>query len=207
MPIWEEVELFCRAVSEAGHKKAEKILKHAKANADRIVAEARRVAEKEFQEQTLAQRSKAYGEAKRLVDAAELEARKRIITFREQVIREVFSALEQRLKSIRNNPEYADFLLSAIKEGIDALSGKEFVVELKKEDVEISKEKVEALGKKLFSKIDLRASTSMENGARIYTGDGRLLYDNSLSARLKRHEDEIRTEIWRKIFGEDKRES
>lgn len=201
MPIWGETELFCQAIFEEGHKEAEKILSQAQADADRIIAEAQRRAEKEFQQQILTERSQAYVKAKQLVDSAELEARKRIITFREQVIQEIFSALERRLMNIRNQTEYPDFLVSIIKEGIDALPGKEFVIELRKEDLELFKKKIEDLGREFALKIELRASPSMEGGARIYTGDRHLLYDNSFPARLKRREDEIRREIWRKIFG------
>lgn len=207
MPIWGELELFCRAIFEEGRKEAEKILTEAKAEAERIIAEARVQAEKEFQEQILVQRSKAYVEAKRLVDSAELEARKRIIAFREQVIREIFSALELRLKNLIDQPEYPDFLLSTIKEGIDYLPGKEFVVELKQEDLDLVKRKIENLGKELSLKIELRASSFVEGGSRIYTSDRRMLYDNSLLARLKRREEEIQREIWRKIFGAERSES
>lgn len=201
MPIWEEVELFCRAIVEQGQKEAEEVLSQAKDEAQRIIAKTQRQAEKEFQEKILAQRSEVYLEAKRLVDSAELEARKRIITFREQVIQEVLSTLELRLKNIRKQLEYPDLLLSAIKEGIDFLPGKEFVVELSQKDLEFVKDKIEALGKELSLKIELEASPSVEGGSRIYTSDRRLLYDNTLLARLKRYDHEIRREIWRKIFG------
>lgn len=206
MPIWGEVELFCRAIDEEGRKEAEKILTQAQAEADRIMAEAQRQAEKKFQEQILAERGKAHVEARRVVDSAELEARKRIIAFREQVIKEIFSALGQRLKNIGNQPEYPDLLLVTIREGIDALPGKEFVVEVRQEDVERIRRKIETLGKEHSVKIELKASPSITGGSRIYTGDQRVLYDNSFSARLKRREDEIRKEIWRKIFGTEGKE-
>lgn len=38
MPIWGEIELFCRAIDEEGRKETEKILAQAQAEADRIMA-------------------------------------------------------------------------------------------------------------------------------------------------------------------------
>ncbi len=201
MPIWGEVELFCRAILDEGRKEADNILTRAKAEAERVITGAQERAEKELQEKIVAQRSEAYMGAKRLVDSTELEAKKRIIAFREQLIQEIFRALELRLRKISDQPEYPDFLLSTIREGIRSLPGKEFVIELKQEDLELVKEKTEALGRELSAKIELRTLPSIEGGSRIYTADRRLLYDNSLLARLKRREDEIRQQIWKKIFG------
>lgn len=206
MPIWGETDLFCQAIFEEGHKKTDDILKQANAEAERIVAEAQREAEKAFDKQILAQKSNAYGEAKRIVDAAELEAGKRIIAFREQVMREIFNALKERLKAIRNQPGYSDLLLAKIKEGIAALPGKEFIVEVKKDDLALLNARLENLAGELDFKIKAETSASIEGGARIYTGNRRLLYDNSFLARLKRCEDEIRREIWRKIFGTERSE-
>jgi vacuolar-type H+-ATPase subunit E/Vma4 len=204
MPIWEDVELFCRAIFDEGRQEAEKILTKAKAEAERTIAEARERAEKDFQKEIIAQKSGAHAEAKRLVDAAELKARKRIIEFREQTIHEILGALEQRLKDFLHQPSYSDFLLPAIKEGIDTLGGREFTVELGEEDLTSVKPNIRALEKERGLKIELRASPSMEGCLRIYTGDQRLLYDNSLFSRLQRSDDEIRREIWRKIFGAER---
>ena len=74
-------------------------------------------------------------EAKRQVDAADLEARRRIMAFREEIVREVFHALEDRLKKFRNDLPIRDFLLKALKEGVDHLPGKDFIVELNEADL------------------------------------------------------------------------
>ena len=80
MSIWGEVELLCRAISKEGGKEAESILTQAKAEAEKIIARTERQTEKEFREKIFTQRGKAYAKARLVVDAAELEAKKRIIT-------------------------------------------------------------------------------------------------------------------------------
>ncbi len=103
------MELLCRAVVEEGQKEAEQILSQARADAAGVIAAARDQADKAYQEELLARKSEAYAEAKRIVDSAELEAKKRIMAFREQVIQEVLGALEQRLQTYRKEPRYAEF--------------------------------------------------------------------------------------------------
>lgn len=200
MAIWGEVELLCRAVLEEGDKEARKITAQAKAEAERILAEAGERIEKEFKAEILAQRSQTYAEAKRLTDSAELESRKRIISFRENVMEEVFDALRERLRGFRKEPGYVAFLLKAVKEGMEALAGKEFLVEISPEDPDLVKSEIEKLAESISRKVEIKLSPSVKGGARVYTSDRTLLYDNSLPIRLKRLEDEIRREIWRVIF-------
>ena len=203
MPIWGEVELLCRAVYEEGQSRAEEVLAQAKMEAERIVAEAERKAEKNFQELSLAQKSEASGEARRLIDTAELEARKKIMGFREQVMNELLDGLKERLKSVHERPDYPDFLLATVNEGIDALKGAEFIVEMNSRDLERVKDKIGHLSKERSLKIDLKPSPTIQAGSRVYSGDRRTLYDNTLEARLHRREEDIRRDIWRTIFGSD----
>ncbi len=207
MPIWGEVELLCRAVAEEAGKESEKILAEANADAARIMVEARERASNALEIKMRVQRSEAYAEARRTVDSAELEARKRIMSFREDLMREIFQALEQRLKEFRKEPEYLQFLLSSVEEGVENLSGSAFVVELNEEDQKLLEGELENLAVRLNVKMDMKLSTSLGGGVRIYTADRRILFDNSFSARLKRMEEDIRQEIWRAIFGTERRAS
>jgi vacuolar-type H+-ATPase subunit E/Vma4 len=199
------VELLCRAVSGEGDQKAGLILAEAEAAAAGIVAEARERVENEQASELLARRSAAYAEAKRIVDSAELEARKRIMSFREQIIQEILEALQARLKEFRKEPAYGDFLMSALREGIEHLPGKAFLVELNAQDMEWVAEKARDWAQQQSLAVALKPSASTDGGLRVYTDDQRLLYDNSLSARLKRSENDIRQQIWSTIFGTERK--
>lgn len=201
MPIWGQVELLCRAISEEGRKEAERILAQAHAEAENTFKQALEIAEKDAAQEIRERRSSAHAEAKRIVDSAELEARKRIMAFREQIVREVFDALRKRLETFRTDFSYGNFLVSAVIEGIEHLSGTSFIAEMSAEDLELVGIKVEKWAGEQSLTIELRASPSIGGGVRVYTSDGRTLYDNSLPARLKRREADIRQEIWRNLFG------
>ncbi len=206
MPIWGQVELLCRAVAEEARREEERILSEAGSEAERVVAEARERAEKHYAEEMLSQRSKVHAEARRVTDSAELQARRGLMAFRERIVREVFDALRERLKKLRSEPAYADSVMSGLREGIGRLPGKDFVAELNERDEVLFKDRIEQLAVELSIRIETRPSPSLEGGVRVTTGDMRLLYDNSFSARLRRNEHAIRQEIWREIFGTEGRQ-
>ena len=141
----------------------------------------------------------------RRIDA--LEARNRILTFREQVVSEAFEALQARLQRFKREPGYADFLMRALAEGVERVSGKAFVVELGGDDLELLAANARKWAEDRGLALELRPQASLEGGLRVYTGDRHLLYDNSLSARLRRNEDDLRREIWRRVFGGDRESS
>lgn len=205
MPIWGEVELLCRAISEEGRREADRILSEAKSEAEKIIAEAQNQAENRYEEEILSRRSKAHSEARRMIDSAELGVRRRLMAFREEIVREIFETLQERLKHFRDEPSYADFLMLALREAIGHLPGKEFIAELDREDERLIKDRIEGLVRELSVTIETRQLPALDGGVRVFTGDQRLLYDNSLSARLRRNEDAIRQEIWGEIFGTESR--
>jgi vacuolar-type H+-ATPase subunit E/Vma4 len=201
MPLWGQIELLCRAIAAEGQNEAEKILAQAKAAAERLLVAAKENAEAKFQGEILSQRNKAYTDAKRQVDAADLEAKRQVMAFREEIMREIFHTLEDRLNLFRNTPSYPDFLLKALKEGIAHLPGKDFLVELNEADFPAIQDKISDITSELSVNVSIKTSTELSAGVRIYTADQRQLYDNTLSARLNRLENEIKQAIWRRIFG------
>ncbi len=201
MPLWGQIELLCRAIAAEGQNEGEKILAQATAEAERLLVEAKEKAEAKFQREILSQRNKAYVEAKRQVDATDLEAKRRVMAFREEIIKEVFHTLEDRLNKFRNDPSYPDFLLKALKEGVALLPGKDFLVELNEADLPAIQDKMRNIADELSLTMAIKLSTELSAGLRVYTADQRQLYDNTLSARLNRLENEIKQEIWRRIFG------
>jgi vacuolar-type H+-ATPase subunit E/Vma4 len=207
MVLWGQLELFCRAVTEEGQREAERILATARAEAEQIMAEARDRAEKTFESELHSRRSATHAEARKVVDSAELEARRRIMAFREEMVLQVLGALEDRLRKLRDEPSYGDILLGFLREGIEHLSGKEFIVELNPSDLELLAERIAGLAGDLSIRIKTIESSFFEDGLRVYTADRRLLFDNSLSARLKRIENSIRQDIWRELFGAEKQDS
>lgn len=203
MPIWGEVELLCRAIAEEGRQAADKVLNQAQTEAQDILNRAGKQALREIRLQEENRSSELHMEAKQIVDAAEVEARQRLMTFQEETVQELLSNLEEFLNGLRSHPEYAAFLSGSVREGLDRLPGKEFIVELNPADLPVIRNEAESISRQRSCRIRLEASERVHCGALIYTEDRRLLYDNTVSARLKRHAETVRREIWRTIFANE----
>jgi len=202
MPLWGQVALLCRSIAEHGRKQTEALLTQARLEADKIIQDARRQADHQYEEARLTGKSQAVAEAGQRVDTAELEARRRVMTFRRQILQEMTDALKDRLNRFRSEPAYGDFLISSAEEGINHLSGQHFILEL--DQTGMPKPSENGLKKSAHANavtIDLRHDDTLDGGLRIITGDGKMMFDNRFSARLDRMEDDIRQEIWRSIGG------
>ncbi|MFH1090762.1 MAG: V-type ATP synthase subunit E family protein, partial [Pseudomonadota bacterium] len=193
MPIWGDVELLCRGIRTAGRKEAEAVLNRARVEAEEIVTAARDAAGRDFAAQAHAYRSQACAEAGRMKDSAELEARQKITAFREQTMELILDTVKARLNALRAGPGYLDFLTAALVEGLERLPVREFIVELDGRDLAAVTERIAELAERRSLKIET-VPVQMEGGCRIFTADRGLDYDNTLSARFKRLEEEIRRE-------------
>jgi vacuolar-type H+-ATPase subunit E/Vma4 len=94
--------------------KSEALLEQARLQADTIIRDARQQADRQFEDARLSGKSQAVAEARQIVDTAELEAKRRVMSFRQKMLQEVLEALKDRLKRFRTEPDYEDFLISSI---------------------------------------------------------------------------------------------
>ncbi|MDX9786935.1 MAG: V-type ATP synthase subunit E family protein [Desulfobacterales bacterium] len=201
MPIWGQVELLCRSITEEGRKQSEKLLEQARLQADNTLRDAALHADRQYQEARLSGKSRAVAEAASLVDTAELAARRRVMIFHRQMLQEVMDALTERLKQFRNQPAYESFLISAAREAIEHLPGREVIIEAAEPDAEVIRRRLDELAHACSAAITIRDSNAVNGGVRVFTADQKVMFDNSLDARLNRVKDEIRQEIWRTIVG------
>lgn len=201
MPIWGQEELLCRSITEEGRKQSEKLLEQARLQADGAIRDAAQQADRQYQETLLSGKSRAAAEAGRLVNTAELAARRRVMTFHGQMLQEVMDALTEHLKQFRNQPAYERFLISASREAIRHLPRGEVIIEAAKPDAEVIQSRLEELAHECSAAIKVRHSNAFDGGVRVFTADQTVMFDNSLDARLNRMKDELRQEIWRTIVG------
>jgi len=69
--------------------------------------------------------------------------------------------------------------------------------------MESARRSVKELGLADSRSVDVQPAGQVESGARIYTADRRLLYDNTPLSRFSRLEEELRKAIWRDLFGSE----
>lgn len=201
MAVWGEVELFCRAILQEGEAAAARLLAAARAQAEPRQREAVAAAERRFATELAEQRARLVAAAKKQQDAAELEAKRRLWAFREEVFQQARQDLTGRWAAWRQQPAYIDFLIRAITEGQGQLATDDVIVEVHPAD----REAVAAALAQMPTPPahwEVVTSPAVTLGVRLYTRDRHRLFDNTVTARWQRLEAELRRQVWRTIFGD-----
>ncbi|MDR7420388.1 MAG: V-type ATP synthase subunit E [Armatimonadota bacterium] len=174
----------------------EQILKDGRAQAETLVAQARREAE----EHLAATRSRLEAEAKAaLVKArstAQLRAASMVLQAKEQEIARIFASAEAELARFARDPQrYAETLRAFIEEGLRGFEG-QAVITVNPADQAIAQELVRARG----WNATVQSDASVQGGARISSPDGRFVVTNTVASRLERARPALAAEVARVLW-------
>jgi len=184
-----------KIISKAEEEKA-KILEKAKEEAEKRKAEILKKGEKE------AEMTK-----NRIISEAKLEAKKKLLETKEEIIEMAINKLKEELTKLPEQPDYKDKLIKLIKEGAISLGGGDLVVRLNKRDIELIddstlwnlEKEVENITKKV-TVLKKGEPVDIVGGCIIETADGLKSLDNSLEAIFNRNLNVIRARITEKLF-------
>ncbi|ACV24286.1 V-type proton ATPase subunit E [Methanocaldococcus fervens] len=184
-----------KIISQAEEEKA-KILEKAKEEAEKRKAEILKKGEKE------AEMTKS-----RIISEAKLEAKKKLLEAKEEIINMAIEKLREELAKLPEQSEYKDKLINLIKDGAVSLGGGELVVRLNKRDMDIIddsvlwnlEKEVEEMTKKV-TVLKKGKPVDIIGGCIIETADGLKSLDNSLEAIFNRNLDVVRARITEKLF-------
>ncbi len=184
-----------KIISKAEEEKA-KILEKAKEEAEKRKAEILKKGEKE------AEMTK-----NRIISEAKLEAKKKLLETKEEIIEMAINKLKEELTKLPEQPDYKDKLIKLIKEGAISLGGGDLVVRLNKRDIELIddstlwnlEKEVESVTKKV-TVLKKGEPVDIVGGCIIETADGLKSLDNSLEAIFNRNLNVIRARITEKLF-------
>jgi len=184
-----------KIISEAEAEKA-KILEKAKEEAEKRKAEILKKGEKE------AEMTKS-----RIISEAKLEAKKKLLEAKEEIIDMAIEKLKEELVKLPEQPEYKDKLVNLIRDGAVSLGGGELVVRLNRRDMDIIddatlwylEKEVENMTKKV-TVLKKGEPVDITGGCVIETVDGLKSLDNSLEAIFNRNLNVIRARITEKLF-------
>lgn len=201
----EQISTGIRALASA-------ILDDAKAEADRIVAEAREAARRarEQAEREAAEiRRRIEAEAEREIThlkqqalaMARLEAQRILLKRREELIEKVFTQAAEQLEHVREKPDYKALLRGLLIDAVERLGEPaECVVRLAGRDRSLlGEEELKQLTERWQGRVQLRLGDPAEisGGVVLEADGGRKRYDNSLAARLERERTRLRPEVYR----------
>lgn len=196
-------ELLAQAIIAQAQEEAAKIRAAAKAAADALIAEAEAEATKRREIIAEEERARALKEQDKALALAELEARRLFLRTREELIERVFIRAEEALATFRKHPQYPGLLQHLLQEGIAALAGDEFVVEVAPADLSLA-EQVCSSPAWCGKRVAVQATEGIGGGCLVWQQDRRAYSNNSLIGILSRHTERLRPLVAAWLFGEEK---
>ncbi len=207
MALPDQVELLCMAVQKKAQEQAEKILEDARRRHERMVQDgiSRIKVEQEQQKQEL--RRRAYQEARRKVDAAELRGRRMVMAARERIFQQVLDSGRKRLRELAAQGESYKKLLEAMIEraaGVIMATGEGGMeIRCRKEDMKMVEEILTELSPRFSARLILSSQpVDIDGGIIALSEDGKQLVDLSFSTIVSRIEPEIRASVAESLFKE-----
>jgi V/A-type H+-transporting ATPase subunit E len=195
------VDALRQAILNQARSQARDLLRSAQAVVQSVRQQAEEEAETTRQEIVGRARRETALEKQRLISAARLEVRRRLLAQREEHIATVLSAAREQLAELRRSPDYAGVLRHLIVEAASALGGGELVASGGEPETALLKESLLAeIASELERETTLRRGELLRDttgGILVERADGRMRYDNTFDGRLARSRDQLRSEVYR----------
>jgi vacuolar-type H+-ATPase subunit E/Vma4 len=198
------VEILSRAILAEAEAEIEGVRSASQSQAEGILDRSRVRAEQERS----AILEKARQEARRLkgqaTATAQLKARKEELEHREELLRRVFDAAEQRLREIGASKDMADVVPRLLQEALGQLRTSPAVVRADpRSRALLTKSVLDRIARESAVELVLGEPLADEGtGVIVQSPDGRLQFDNTLENRLGRMRAALRAEVYRVLTGE-----
>jgi vacuolar-type H+-ATPase subunit E/Vma4 len=203
MPLYDQAELLCQAITSQAKGEGEKILARAREEADRRLNEA------EARRQEALARTKAEVEAqaklsaRNRIDRAELEGKRRVSQTKETFLTEVFSQAQARLQAFRETAGYRDWLRATLLGAVQQLEGEQFrVVAHPEEEKWLTPDLLAEVGKERGCRLAFAADPDLPPGGFVVVrADGRVRFDQTFTGIMDRQRETLRAETARTLWG------
>lgn len=202
----EELEKLASKILEDARQKGEAIVSDGKREAKAIEDEAKGTAK--FIELKILQeaRIKADHEKKRVVSDAIIQARKRRLNAREELIAETFERAEKKLEEIVASQAYGEILAGLIEEACAEIGGGELVLLLREEDKALASKRLNDISKSLKhrgldAKLTIGSDGAASPGAVVQSKGGEMKVSNLLKTLFERMKPALRLQTAKILFG------
>lgn len=179
----EKLNTFSSLVMRDVSQKRDNLVDNMKKKHDEIMAQK----EEEYREESMAQIQQKLVEVQKKenqqVLQAELDARKQLLLYRDEIINDVMRAVEDKLKTFMNSPEYKQWLIGRIERAVLEVGKGRKVVYVFGDDLKL-KEEIEKLS--MNAEITVKAADEKDflGGAKVYNTDRRVSVDYSFKEML-----------------------
>ncbi|MCM8768918.1 MAG: V-type ATP synthase subunit E family protein [Candidatus Omnitrophica bacterium] len=200
------VELICQAILQEAEHEARDILERARRQAEKIKESGRTKAEKE-REKLWSEYEKEKNYLKqRYFSSLELEKKKIRLKEKGMVIKKVQEKIHSLAFDFRSRPDYLNFFIHCVEEGAKVLDQDKIIVFYSPADhsllVPEMTEEITRICQSVrnrLTEVSFSPGNFSEIGVIVQSADGRIIFDNRFSARMKRHQEEI----WKDLTEEN----
>lgn len=140
----EKLQRFISAVNSSADKQVKEILDDARREEERIITTASAAAEEARQRYLNDNLKMASGKYVRMVSKAELDMKKKVLLCREELTKELFDKVTDRINRFRATDEYAELIIKMLSEENDLDSAQVF---LSPEDISLADKIIKGLGR------------------------------------------------------------
>ena len=189
-------EGLLEALAKEAQEEQQTLLAQARAEAQEIIEKAHREA-REFKEHSrAAAESEMASERLQVLGGANLKAADLLLRTKEVLLAKAFEDAEVELGKRMEGRDGDRLLLKLIEEALPDL-GEPFALEVSLEDLGV----VQAFLKERNLQAEVRANAEIRHGAKLISGDGRLVILNTFDARMERASTRLRVEVGKLLFN------
>ena len=203
MPLYDQVELLCQAISHQAEGEADQIRARAREEADRRRHEAEAHRQEELARTRTAVEAQARLDARNRVDRAELEGKRQVSQTKETWVNEVFGQAQARLQAWRETADYRDWLRRTLLATLPQLEGEQFQVMANPEEEKwLTTDLLKEVGQASACQLAFAADPDLAPGGFVVVqADGRVRFDQTFAGIIDRQRENFRAETARKLWG------
>jgi vacuolar-type H+-ATPase subunit E/Vma4 len=184
---------ICSRIREESSEEARFVVEKANKERERILSQAAEESQVKTKAILLAAQKEVEQRKERIFSTVTMEKRRVSLEAKSLFIADVITAVNGQAEKFRDSKDYVKFLRDAISEGVK-------IVDDKKAQVFYSHIDEGLIPQLSDLPVEFRKSDFREIGVMIQSQDGRLLFDNRFSARLKRAYDDIYMKLLKEAF-------
>jgi V/A-type H+/Na+-transporting ATPase subunit E len=203
MPLYDQVELLCQAITSQAKDEGDKILARAREEAELRLSEAEARRQEALARTKMEVEAQARLDARSRIDRAELEGRRRVSQTKETILHEVFEQTRARLQAFRETPAYRDWLRASLLGALQQLGGEQFQVMANPEEEKwLTPALLEEVGVARGCRLTFAADPDLPPGGFVVVrADGRVRIDQTFQGLIERQRETLRAETARRLWG------
>lgn len=186
-------------------KDVETQMAKSKEEAKKILKTAREESDKNYQSIINQAKMNAEAEKRRIISLTEVETRSQLLETKQLLVNQAFDEALNKLNEFVKTDDYHQYLFDLIEKATKRIRSKKLIVHVNANDKSWLTQNLDALCRRL--RLELQLSNQIENcigGCKIETIDGRVIYDETFDNRLEELKPELRVEVAKILFGEEK---